>query len=90
MLLTELFSVRGNESSTLLSLYGTLQVVMHFLISWHSDALYYTFTLQSSLFENVYLVYLRAYSGMEISKDEQDLFSQTEKNSVPIKTKLTQ
>lgn len=47
-----------------------------------------TFTLQSVLFENVYLVYLRAYSGMEISKDEQDLFSQTEKNSVPIKTKL--
>lgn len=48
-----------------------------------------TFTLQSVLFENVYLVYLRAYSGMEISKDK-DLFLQTEKNSVPIKTKLTQ
>lgn len=38
-----------------------------------------TFTLQSVLFENVYLVYLRAYSGMEISKDEQDLFSDREK-----------
>lgn len=91
MLLKELFSVRGNESSTLLSLYGTLQVVMHFLISWHSDALYYNiystifiiWKCVPSLFKGL-LWYgnLKGWAGLILSDREKQRTNKNKTNPV--------
>lgn len=90
LLLKELFSVRDNKSTNLLSLYGTLQFVMNLLISWCSDdALYYNLYCTICIIWKCIPSLIKGLLCMEISKDEEELIL-SEKNSTTVKTKLSQ
>lgn len=89
LLLKEFFSVRDNENTNLLSLYGILQFAMNFQISWHSNAVYYNIHSTISIIWKSVPSFIKGGFWSENLKGWERVIFPGRENSTTIKAKLS-